>query len=191
MSGSPRGAGASCAVPEAVPRAPHREDQLRLARVALDLLPEMADVDVDRARLAVVGTPADALEQLSAAEHDPRLRREQREQLELDERERDGRAPDVHRAARKVDDDLAPVDHVLAPAREMRVRGATEQRAHAAAELPDRERLRDVVVRAELEPEHLVELVVARGEHDDRHRALAAETTAHLESVDLREHDVE
>ena len=49
---------------------------------------------------------ADALEQLSAAEHDPRLRREQREQLELDERERDGRAPDVHRAARKVDDTI-------------------------------------------------------------------------------------
>ena len=33
-------------------------------------------------------------------------------------------------------------------------RRAAQQRAHAAAELPDRERLRDVVVRAELEPEH-------------------------------------
>ena len=35
-----------------------------------------------------------------------------------------------------------------------------------ASELADRERLRDVVVRTELEPEHLVELVVARGEHE-------------------------
>src|SRR4029078_7258166 len=61
----------------------------------------------------------------------------------------------------------------------------------ARAKLSDRERLRDVVVGPELEPEHLVELVVAGREHDDRHRALAPEAAADLEPVDLRKHDVE
>ena len=73
----------------------------------------------------------------------------------------------------------------------MGCRGAAQHGADAAAELPDQERLRDVVVRAELEPEHLVELVVAGREHDDRNRALGPESLADLETVDLREHDVE
>ena len=66
-----------------------------------------------------------------------------------------------------------------------------QERPHPASELPDREGLRDVVVGAELEPEHLVELVVAGGEHDDRHFALGAQALADLEAVELRQHDVE
>ena len=73
----------------------------------------------------------------------------------------------------------------------MRRRGAAQDGPHAAPELPDQERLRDVVVRAELEPEHLVELVVAGREHDDRHGALGTKSLADLETVDLRQHDVE
>ena len=66
-----------------------------------------------------------------------------------------------------------------------------QQRPHAAPELADRERLRDVVVRAELEPEHLVELVVAGGEHHDRDAALRPQALAHLEPVEPRQHHVE
>ena len=69
--------------------------------------------------------------------------------------------------------------------------GAAQQCPHAAPELADRERLRDVVVRAELEPDDLVELVVAGGEHDDRHLALGAQALADLEPVELRQHQVE
>src|SRR6478752_3879818 len=61
--------------------------------------------------------------------------------------------------------------------------GAAEQGPHARAELPDRERLGDVVVGAELEADDLVELVVAGGQHDDRHRAPGAELLADLEPV--------
>jgi hypothetical protein len=68
---------------------------------------------------------------------------------------------------------------------------AAEKRADAAAELADRERLRDVVVRPELEAEDLVELVVAGREHDDRHRALGTEPLAHLEPVELGQHQIE
>ena len=59
-------------------------------------------------------------------------------------------------------------------------------------ELAGRQRLRDVVVRAELEPDHLVEASSSRAvEHDDRHRVVRAQAAADLEPVELREHDVE
>src|SRR5262249_51636287 len=66
-----------------------------------------------------------------------------------------------------------------------------QQGTHATAELADRERLRDVVVGAQLQAEHLVELVVASGEHDDRHSALGTQTAADLEPVDPRQHHIE
>jgi hypothetical protein len=72
-----------------------------------------------------------------------------------------------------------------------RRRRAPQKRLYAASELADRERLRDVVVGAELEAEHLVELVVASGQHDDRHLALGAQALANLEPVELRQHDVQ
>ena len=79
-----------------------------------------------------------------------------------------------------------------APPRIVARRGcAAQERPHSTTELADRERLRDVVVRAELEPEHLVELVVPGREHDDRHRARGAKPLAHLEAVELRQHQVE
>ncbi len=80
---------------------------------------------------------------------------------------------------------------LLALARHVRRRGAPEERTHPASKLADRERLRDVVVGAELETEHLVELLAARCQHDDRDVALAAQTLADLEPVEPRQHDVE
>ena len=66
-----------------------------------------------------------------------------------------------------------------------------QERANTRAELADRERLGDVVVGAELETDHLVELVVAGGQHDDRDGAPRAQLLAYLEPVQLRQHDVE
>jgi hypothetical protein len=68
---------------------------------------------------------------------------------------------------------------------------APQRSPNPAAELADRERLRDVVVRPELEPDDLVELVVAGRQHDDRDRAPGAQAAAHFQPVQLREHDVE
>ena len=61
-----------------------------------------------------------------------------------------------------------------------------QDRAHAAQQLRGRERLRHVVVRAELEPEHAVDLRVARGQHQDRHVALGAQRAADLGARELR-----
>src|SRR5512145_2572619 len=83
----PPGSDTTLVRPEAIPGAAHGEDQLGIARVALDLLAQVADVDVDRARLPVVGAAPQALQQLAPGEHDARARREHHQHLELDERQ--------------------------------------------------------------------------------------------------------
>ena len=70
-------------------------------------------------------------------------------------------------------------------------RAAAQQRGHAADQLGGRERLRDVVVGAELEPAQQVALGVLRGEHDDRHVAPGADLPARLLARELRQHQVE
>ena len=73
----------------------------------------------------------------------------------------------------------------------LRQRRAAQHRLHAAAELAHREGLSDVVVGAQLEAEHLVDLLGLRGEHDDRHRRARADLAADVEAVDLGHHHVE
>ena len=149
-------------------------------------------MDVDRPRLPVIGAAAQLLEQLAAREDAAGSGREHAQELELDEGELHLTAPNLDGAARNVDPQLARVDHLLRRAVARPGRGGTAQeRTDTAAELADREGLRDVVVRAELEAEHLVELVVTRREHDDRHGALGPQPLAHLEPVQLRQHQVE
>src|SRR5207244_398624 len=63
--------------------------------------------------------------------------------------------------------------------------------AHAGHQLARAERLRHVVVAAELEPEDTVDLLVLRGEKDDRHLRAAPQPPADLGAVELRHHDVE
>src|SRR5438045_2930309 len=70
-------------------------------------------------------------------------------------------------------------------------RGARQDRADAGHQLARAERLRQVVVAAELEPEDTVDLLVLRGEKDDRHVRAAPQPPADLGAVELRHHDVE
>ena len=69
--------------------------------------------------------------------------------------------------------------------------GAPQHRLHPRDQLGGRERLREVVVAAELEAEHAVDLAVARGEEDHRDLRRLADALAHLEPVDVGEPDVE
>ena len=72
-------------VAEAIAHATYREQVLGLLRVALDLLAQVADVHVDRARVAVGGVAPDASQQHVAREHSPGAERQRLEDLELDE----------------------------------------------------------------------------------------------------------
>ena len=79
----------------------------------------------------------------------------------------------------------------LAAGRRLR---APQDGAHPRQQLARVERLGQVVVGAELEPDDLVDVVALGGEHDDRRvGALGqrADAAADLEPVDAGEHDVE
>ena len=78
---------ASSPVPEPVPNAAHREDVLRVARVPLDLLAQVSNVDVDRSRVAKRGAAPELPEQRLTAVHAAGARRERPEKLERDSRE--------------------------------------------------------------------------------------------------------
>ena len=59
--------------------------------------------------------------------------------------------------------------------------GPAQHRPHAGQQLAQRERLGHVVVGAQLEAAHAIDLLAARGEHDDRHvDARGAQLAAHV-----------
>ena len=74
-------------------------------------------------------------------------------------------------------------------------RRAAHQRAHPRHELVRAERLRQVVVGADLEADDAVGLLGTGREHDDRNRRRlvrsAADETADLEAVDVRQHEIQ
>ena len=70
-------------------------------------------------------------------------------------------------------------------------RRAAKDRLHARDELARVERLRQVVVGADLEADDLVDVLVARGQHQDRHVGAAAQPPADLDPVDVGQHQVE
>ena len=78
-----------------------------------------------------------------------------------------------------------------------RRRGAVrppQQRAHARHQLVRAERLREVVVGAQLEADDALGLLGAGGQHDDRDRRgrlVGTKQPADLQAVDVRQHQVE
>ena len=70
-------------------------------------------------------------------------------------------------------------------------RHPAQRGANPRDELAQSEGLRHVVVGADLETDHRVDLGVARRHHDDRHTRSAAELAADVDAGDLRQHDVE
>ena len=63
---------------------------------------------------------------------------------------------------------------------------------HPQHQLPGRERLGHVVVRAELQAEHPVRLLAERGQHHDRHPVRAGpQPPADLQAIDHGQHQVE
>jgi len=67
----------------------------------------------------------------------------------------------------------------------------TESHAHPREQLADTEGLAEIVIGAGVERRDLVGLLAARGEDDDRHRAPLAKPRDHLQSVDVRQAEVD
>src|SRR5262245_36070333 len=176
--------------PEAVAHPAHGEEKLGVFRVLLQLLAQVADVDVYGARIAVLGIAPDVLEQRLAAEHAAGRARQRGEDLELDVGDADLLRAQGDHAPLEVDLQLAAVEGLLVGRLRDHPR-APQGGLDAAAELAHREGLGYVVVGADLEAGDLVGLAALGGQHDDRHLAARAHLAADFDAVHLRQHQVE
>ena len=116
---------------------------------------------------------------------------ERGEDLELDVGQAHRAPADMDIALVEVDAQVARLDRLLTLVLGLGQRGPAEDRLDAAAELPDGEGLRDVVVGAQLQAEHLVDLLGLGGQHDDGHGAAGADPAADVEAVELGQHHVQ
>jgi hypothetical protein len=128
-------------------------------------------------------------QQLLAAEHPPRCAGQLQQQPQLGGRER-------HAGAVLRHDEPHPVERQLAVPLHGRVGlrlggGPPQHGPDPGLQDAGLHGLDHVVVGPGFQARHDVDVVVARGEHDDRQVAHRADPPAHLEPVDPRQHQVE
>src|SRR5262249_42693692 len=128
----------------------------------LDLLPQIGDLVVDDPLGdGCVPTPG-FVDQHAARQHATGARDEDRQQLEFERRHRDRLSSAAQLPAGEAQLPLAELRD-LRPA----LHSAAQQYANPGAELFGTVRLRDVIVGAEVESQHLVALAAARGQQQD------------------------
>ena len=140
----------------------------------------------------IVGAP-DAVDELAAGEHAPRVAHQVLEQVEFLERHRHGRAVDEDGVALDVEADAAAFQNILRLCLGLRlgnVGAAAQHRADTGDEFARGVRLGHVVVRAEFEADNFVDLRVARRDHDDRDVGCRAQLLAHVGSGHAGQHQV-
>jgi hypothetical protein len=92
-----------------------------------------------------------------------------------------------------VDDEIAQSDHLRA-FHLGRGNRSPQDRVHSQYQLSWAERLLHIVVGANLEPDHAIDLIGSGREHDDgKTNCLGAspQASAHFEARDVRQHDVQ
>src|SRR5262249_19706777 len=105
--------------------------------------------------------------------------------------QRDGPSPRLNRVALRVHDDVAVGDRGR---RGVRPRGPSKKGANACNELVRAERLRDVIIRTDLETGYSFGLLASRGEHDDwnqRGGGVRPGAMADFGAAHLRQHQVQ
>src|SRR4051812_22844492 len=123
-------------IAEAIADATHREEVLRGARIPLELLPQMPDVDVDGARVPVRGVAPDVLQEDLPCQDATRGARERGEDLELHVGQPDRLIPHRDETPLEVDRHLAARDRLLGRGPPLEHLRSAEHRLHPAAELP-------------------------------------------------------
>ena len=162
--------------------------------VGLHLAAQPRDVDVHGAveHDHVVGPHM--IDELLAAQDLPPVLQHHQEQRILDARERDVLPVDPHLLAVVVEDESLEADHALLVLRLRLLRRAAQHRLDTGQHLAQRERLRDVVVSAEVEALHGVVLRVACGQKDDGRllrQRVVLHPSGHLETRHLAHHHVQ
>ena len=138
-------------------------------------------------RAVPVGVP-DLFQDGLAADHRPRILGEQRQQVELLGRQRHLDPLDEDPSGPAIDGQGAEdLDLVRAG----RLAAAAHDRPDPGDQLPEAERLDDVVVGAQLQPDHPVDLGPAGGDHQDRDRGAGAQLLAEVVAVHVGQAQVE
>ena len=110
------------------------------------------------------------------------------EQVEFAGPQVDPAIGDRRLAPPRIDPEDADLDRPPAPRRDL---GPSQDRLDPGHQGARVERLRDVVVGAQLEADDRVDVVVAGGQDQDRRVAAAAQLAAHLEPIPTRQHQVQ
>src|ERR671910_1415524 len=158
--------------------------------VLTQLAPQPRDVRVDDAPSRVVTVAPHAIHQLLPCEHHTGVACECEKDLELEGCELYLRAVQVHPAPRRVDRERSEAKR-LTRRRLRRALRSSKDGAHADGELPQAERLGEVVVGSDGEARDLVGLFRSRGEHQHGNPPVALQPPAHLEPVHARKHQVQ
>ena len=137
-----------------------------------------------------VGEAPDISQQLFASKGAPRVAHEVHEQVELASGQGDELAAD----ASFVSDGVHLEASGAQRGRLLGGQGTRRPPKHsldAGSQLARRERLGDVVIRAQLQSGDAIGLLAASGEHDDRHGHRRPQPAADLEATQRRQHQVE
>ena len=155
-----------------------------------ELATQVADVRIDAAIIGREPASEHALGQRLARLHLADRAHQHFEQPQL-------RAGEPHRLAGQRDFERRRIEPQRPDAHRMRRRVGIARRetpqhgAHARDQLARIERLRQVVVGAQLETDDAIDVGAVRGEHDHRHRQAVAQPAQHLEAAERGQHHVE
>jgi hypothetical protein len=185
----PRSGALSMATSPPVAHAPHRFQQNRRLGVSFNFTAEIAHVRINGAIECVGIAPSDAFQQLVAAEYPARVARQHRQQIEFAARQIDPAAPQQNGPVLRIDGERTGGKGGR------RRRGwpaiASEHGFDSRLELPQAERLRQIIVGAEFQSEDAIGLLTARGDHDDRDVELLMQPPAERQAILSRQHDVQ
>src|SRR5512138_3704163 len=176
---------------DSVSQPAHRLDAVGFGARLAEFGAQAFDGAVDGARVANIVIAPGLFEQPFARQYAPRVDQQPVEQVELQAGQLNGRFCRRDRTALQVHEQTAGSAQEygwfffcsIALSAAQHGFDARHQLAHA-------ERLGDVVVRADLEPDHTVNLFAAGGDHDDRHAAGLAQLAADVQSIYLGDHQV-
>src|SRR5438105_6973467 len=174
---------------ELVTNSTHRQKMARDGWTGLQLLAKPAHVHIYGAAAADPVVTPDVRKQLLAREDLAGVLREEEEQVELFRLEHALRAVVQHASAARVELERARGD--AGAVGMIPVRDTAKERADPCEQLAQAEGLREIIVRAHLEANHLIDFLAFCCEYEDRDVRLRPEPPADFEAVHLRQHQVE
>src|SRR5262245_328511 len=160
-----------------------------IARIGLDLLAKLRDQHPKVLRLIDGVGPPNGFQDGTMRQYTVGVSREQREQFELFRRQPNLVVATHDAVTAVVDGQVADLD-----ALELGGLGfgdAPQRDADAGEQLFRAERLRHVVVRADVERRHLVRLAAARRQNDDRHLRMLADPAAYLDTFQIWQTEIQ